>query len=109
VIVPGLVASLLSGWGLLRRHYRLARAMAISQIVLLLLGWGLAHYPYLIYPDMTLADVAAPKATLRFVLIAVPIGAVFLVPSLWLLFRVFKAERSAPLGTAGFSPKGDRR
>lgn len=97
VIVPGLMAALLSGWGLWRRHYRLARAMAISQIVLLLLGWGLAHYPYLIYPDMQLADVAAPKATLRFVLIAVPVGAVFLVPSLWLLFRVFKAERSAPL------------
>ncbi len=95
VIVPGLMAALLSGWGLLRRHYRLARAMAISQIVLLLLGWGLAHYPYLIYPDMKLSDVAAPKATLRFVLIAVPIGAVFLVPSLWLLFRVFKAEQSA--------------
>ena len=62
-----------------------------TQISLLLLGWGLAHYPYLIYPDMKLHDAAAPAATLRFVLYSLPIGAALLIPSLWLLFRVFKA------------------
>jgi cytochrome d ubiquinol oxidase subunit II len=60
------------------------------QVSLLLAGWGLAQYPYLIYPDMTFQDVAAPEATLRFVLYSLPIGLGFLVPSLWLLFRVFK-------------------
>ncbi len=72
---------------------RLARAATVGQVSLLLLGWGLAQYPYLIYPDMTLRSVAAPEATLRFVLYSLPVGLALLVPSLWLLFRVFKAER----------------
>src|SRR5262249_43480100 len=38
---------------------------------------------------VTLHDAAAPHATLRFVLYALPVGLAFLVPSLWLLFRVF--------------------
>lgn len=92
VLVVGIVTALLSGWALLRRRYRLARAAAIAQVSLLLLGWGLAQYPYLIYPDVTLHDAAAPEATLRFVLYALPFGAVLLIPSLWFLFRVFKSR-----------------
>jgi cytochrome d ubiquinol oxidase subunit II len=83
---------MLSGWSLLRHHFRLARAAAAGQVVLLLFGWGLAQYPYLIYPDVTLHDAAAPEATLRFVLDALPVGIALLLPSLWFLFRVFKAR-----------------
>jgi cytochrome d ubiquinol oxidase subunit II len=90
VLVTGVAAALLSGWALLRRRLRLARLATVGQASLLLLGWGMAQYPYLIYPDVTLQDVAAPHATLRFVLYALPVGLALLVPSLWLLFRVFK-------------------
>ncbi|MCI0455440.1 MAG: cytochrome d ubiquinol oxidase subunit II [Gemmataceae bacterium] len=90
VLGVGVTVALLSGWLLLRRHYRLARAATVGHVALLLLGWGLAQYPYLIYPDMRLRDAAAPEPTLRFVLYAVPAGLVVLLPSLWLLFRVFK-------------------
>jgi cytochrome d ubiquinol oxidase subunit II len=93
VLVTGAAAALLSGWALLRRRYRLARTAAVVQVSLLLSGWGLAQYPYLTYPDMTLQDVAAPEATLRFVLYALPIGLGLVVPSLWLLFRVFKGAQ----------------
>jgi cytochrome d ubiquinol oxidase subunit II len=93
VLAVGVAAALLSGWTLLHRQYRLARASAVVQVALLLLGWGLAQYPYLIYPDMTLHDAAAPAATLRFVLLALPVGLAILLPSLWLLFRVFKSAR----------------
>ena len=65
---------------------------AIAQVSFLLLGWGLAQYPYLIYPDVKLHDVAAPEATLRFVLYSLPVGAAFLLPSLWFLFDVFKSR-----------------
>ena len=41
-------------------------------------------------PGVTLHDAAAPHATLWFMLYALPIGLALLVPSLWLLFRVFK-------------------
>jgi cytochrome d ubiquinol oxidase subunit II len=60
----------------------------------LLLGWGLAQYPYLIYPDLTLQQVAVPRPTLRFLLYALPAGMTVLVPSLWLLFRVFKRQQA---------------
>ena len=94
VLVTGAAAALLSGWALLRRRFRLGRAAAIVQVSLLLGGWGLAQYPYLIYPDVILHDVAAPEATLRFLLYALPIGLGLLVPSLWLLFRVFKRTQA---------------
>ena len=92
VLLFGIATALLSGWALLRRRYRLARAAAIGQVAFLLLGWGLAQYPYLIYPDVRLHDAAAPEATLRFVVYSLPVGAALLLPSLWLLFRVFKAQ-----------------
>jgi cytochrome d ubiquinol oxidase subunit II len=93
VLVAGLVATLVSGWALFHRRFHLARATAAAQVSLLLVGWGLAQYPYLIYPDITLHEAAAPAATLRFVLYSLPIGLALLLPSLWLLFRVFKTER----------------
>lgn len=92
VIAAGIAAALLSGIALLRRRYRIARAAAVAHVSLLLLGWGLAQYPYLIYPGLRLHDAAAPDDTLRFVLYALPVGAALLVPSLWYLFRVFKAR-----------------
>jgi cytochrome d ubiquinol oxidase subunit II len=92
VFLLGIFFALLSGWTLRQRHYSLARLSAIAQIVFLLLGWGLAQYPYLIYPDVTLQQAAAPPATLQFVIVAVPLGCLVLLPSLWFLFRVFKGE-----------------
>lgn len=92
VLVVGVASALLSGWALLRRWYRTARLATVVQIICLLAGWGLAQYPYLIYPDVTLTQAAAPDATLRFVLYTLPVGLALLLPSLWLLFKVFKGE-----------------
>jgi hypothetical protein len=39
---------------------------------------------------MRLDRVAAPAATLRFVVLSLPVGGLLLVPSLWLLFAIFK-------------------
>jgi cytochrome d ubiquinol oxidase subunit II len=93
ILIAGLSAALLSGWALLRRHFRLARITVICQVALLVLGWGLAQYPYLIYPDVTLHKAASSSTTLRFVVYATLAGTAFLLPSLWLLFRVFKGNR----------------
>ena len=75
---------------LYRRHFRLARAAAAAQTVLILLGWALAQYPYLVVPDITLASAAASPRTQRLLLIVLAAGVPVLVPSLLLLFRVFK-------------------
>jgi cytochrome d ubiquinol oxidase subunit II len=50
----------------------------------------LAQYPYLIVPDVTLHGAAATPRTQRLLLIVLAAGLPVLIPSLWLLFRVFK-------------------
>jgi len=94
-LVPGAVAALVSGWALWQRRYRVARVATVVQVGAVLAGWGLAQHPYVIYPDVTAAGAAAPRATLVFVLVSVPFGMALLVPSLWLLFRVFKGRPAA--------------
>jgi cytochrome d ubiquinol oxidase subunit II len=77
-------------WALLTRRFTLARPLAAAQVALIVLGWGASQYPYLLVPDVTLASAAAPPRTLALLLTALGAGALTLIPSLWLLFRVFK-------------------
>jgi cytochrome d ubiquinol oxidase subunit II len=95
VLAAGLACFAASAWAVFGRRYRLSRIFAAGEIVLLLLGWGLAHRPYLVYPDITLQRAAAPAPTIAFMLATLPFGALLLVPSLWLLFRVFKATTTS--------------
>src|SRR5881398_828506 len=78
--------------GLWRRRYRLARVAAAAQVSLILWGWALSQYPYILPPDLTITEAAAPAVTLRLVLGALALGAVVLLPSLYYLFRVFKSS-----------------
>jgi cytochrome d ubiquinol oxidase subunit II len=75
------------------RKFGLARIAAIGQVTMILLGWCVAQFPYLIAPDVTVADAAAPDATLRLLVVAVGLGAVILFPSLIYLFHVFKVNQ----------------
>jgi cytochrome bd ubiquinol oxidase subunit II len=95
VLVPGVIAALLSGWWLRQRRYRLARISSVVQIACLLAGWAIAQSPYIIYPGLTLGAAAAPRSTLLFILWSTPFGMALLIPSLWYLFRVFKGEHLA--------------
>jgi cytochrome d ubiquinol oxidase subunit II len=97
VITAGLLCFAGSAWAVWTRRYGWCRWFAAGEISLVLWGWGMAQYPYLVYPDLLLTDVAAPPATLRFVVLSLPFGAVLLIPALGLLFRVFKAEGSQSL------------
>ncbi len=72
--------------------YRLARALAVAQVVLLLLGWGLAQFPFLVRPAVTVDSAASPPATLRLLLLSLAAGAVLLFPAVFLLMRIFKNE-----------------
>jgi cytochrome bd ubiquinol oxidase subunit II len=78
--------------GIWFRRYRLARVAAIGQVALILVGWGVSQYPYLIVPDVTVSETAAPAITLRLLLIALGLGALILLPSLYYLFHVFKTR-----------------
>jgi cytochrome d ubiquinol oxidase subunit II len=81
--------------GLLGRHYPMARLAAGAQTVLILFGWAASSYPYLIVPDVTFATAAAHPETRKLLLIALAAGVPVLAPSLFILFRVFKASRHA--------------
>ena len=75
---------------LLRRRHRAARLAAMAQVALIVLGWALAQHPHLVFPHLTILGAAAPRSVLVAVLIALAVGAVFLVPALVYLLWIFK-------------------
>ena len=77
-------------------RFNVARYTCVAQIVALLAGWAAAQWPYLIYPDLTVANAAAPASTLSLTAWTLPFGLGALLPALWLLFRVFKSGASPP-------------
>ncbi len=82
------VGAMLALW---RREYRAARIAAVGEVSLITWGWALGQFPYLIPPEMTVENAAAPTSTLKLLLIALVAGLAVLVPSLRYLFKVFKA------------------
>jgi len=92
-LVNGPVA-LIAVW---RSRPRLARLAVAAQVVCVL--WALAggQWPYLVPPDLTIQNSAAPGATLTALLVVVAAGMALILPSLWFLFRVFKARNPAAL------------
>ncbi|MDE0185450.1 MAG: cytochrome d ubiquinol oxidase subunit II, partial [Candidatus Poribacteria bacterium] len=83
-------------WTIWNRQFRLARILVPIQVTLIIFGWGLAQYPYLVTPDLTFSNTAAPDTVLRPLLIVLIAGGVLLVPAFWYLYAVFKgAARKA--------------
>lgn len=81
-----------SGWAVWQRYYRLARVAAVGQVVVVLGGWAFGQWPYIIYPDMTFANASSSGQSVLFLLNTLPVGLALLLPSLWLLFKVFKGD-----------------
>ena len=77
------------------RHYRLARLAAPAQVAAILLAWAVAQAPYLVPPDLTVEATASPLETMNALLVAYAGGGLVLLPSLILLFRVFKGRNPA--------------
>lgn len=118
VDAPRLFGGLTAGWGLAAVavsaaagvvslalvatwRFRSARIAAAAAVAALLGGWAAAQRPYLL-PGLTLAEAAAGGSVLLAVVVSTALGAVVLVPSLALLFRLtltgrLDAEPAAPL------------
>jgi cytochrome bd ubiquinol oxidase subunit II len=77
---------------LVRRRFRAARLLVAAQVALIVLGWAVAQYPYLLVDDLTIQSAAADPRTLRVLVYALLAGLPVLLPSLWLLFRIFKSR-----------------
>jgi cytochrome d ubiquinol oxidase subunit II len=78
------------------RRFKLARIGAGLQVSLIFWGWPLAQFPFLIPPSFAVEASAAPHSTLRASLIALAIGGMILIPSLWYLFQIFKTVPADP-------------
>ncbi|HVZ38585.1 MAG TPA: cytochrome d ubiquinol oxidase subunit II [Candidatus Kapabacteria bacterium] len=88
------IAALTALAALFRRRFAAARAAAIAQVALVILGWTLAQYPDLIPGSLSFDAAAAPANVLWILIVCLGIGAVLLIPSLYYLFKVFKASRT---------------
>ena len=88
------IAAVTALTALVMRRFTLARIAAASQAMLIIVGWARAQYPYIVPPDLTLHDAAAPSATLGLLVGALTLGSVLLFPSLWYLFRVFRRSEA---------------
>lgn len=87
---------------LARRRFHLARGLVGAQVALVIAGWAASQYPYLVPPSFTLRSAAAPERTQVLLLVVLAAGAPVLIPSLMILYRVFKrsprpARPPAPL------------
>jgi cytochrome bd ubiquinol oxidase subunit II len=90
--LPLVIVSLLCGIGvlvLLRRGARRgARPLAVGAVAAVIWGWGVAQHPYLLPQKLTIADAAAPSATLNSVLIVFAIAVALVLPSIGLLYTL---------------------
>jgi cytochrome d ubiquinol oxidase subunit II len=85
-------------------RYGLARLTSAAAVTAVVVGWVLAQDPYVLPPSLTLEEAAASDATLGAVVFAVGVGAVVLIPSLWLLYRLVLRGRL----DQGFEPLDQR-
>ncbi|HEY0614291.1 MAG TPA: cytochrome d ubiquinol oxidase subunit II [Candidatus Elarobacter sp.] len=81
---------------LARRRDTLARIAAGAEVVAVLAGWFGAQAPSIVPGRWTLQSAASPPGTLSAFLIAVACGAVVVIPSMLLLFAVFKGPAPSP-------------
>ena len=64
--------------------------LAYTQATLMILGWAFTQYPYIVREQVTLYNAGAPKSTLHFVIIALIIAAIFIIPSFYFMYKVFR-------------------
>ncbi|MCW2632376.1 MAG: Cytochrome bd-type quinol oxidase subunit 2-like protein [Pseudonocardia sp.] len=83
-----------------RHYFGPARASAALAVAAIVAGWALAQRPVFL-PGLTIEQAAAGPSTLQAVIIAVAGGALVLIPSLVLLFRLFLRGRFDPTDTPG--------
>jgi cytochrome bd ubiquinol oxidase subunit II len=88
-------AAAVSLWALATERFQLARLAAAAQATFILWGWAWTQFPWLIPPDRTITELAAPRITLQLTLGALAVGTLILLPSFVYLFRIFKSGETA--------------
>ncbi len=71
-----------------RARFEAARYAAAAAVGAIVAGWAVAQEPYLLPPELTVDEAAAPDATLAALLGCSVVGLLILIPSLVWLFRL---------------------
>lgn len=91
--VCGLAALLATVFARLRGRPALVRPLGALAVAAVLGGWGVAQYPYLLGTHLTIADAAAPAATMDALAVVTVLAIVLVVPSMvWLFLLTHRGE-----------------
>ena len=94
-MIAAMLIGLATAYMLMTSRFHYARILLIVEIAAILLAWAVAQAPDLIVPDVTISNAASPDSVLKAFLITTAFGMLLLVPSLMLLFTVFKGKNPA--------------
>jgi cytochrome d ubiquinol oxidase subunit II len=76
-----------------RKNYTAAVWMLIGQFAFAFYGYGIAHYPYLLYPLLTIHEGFTNQAMAISLVVAFLLGLALLIPSMYLLVRLFLFDK----------------
>ncbi len=103
--LPLVIATMIIGVGaasaLYFAYYRIARVLIIAEAAFMLGSWGVSQIPYIIPPKLTVDAAASSSSTQLLLLIGIIIGMAIILPSILLLFYIFKYK-----GGMGILAKG---
>lgn len=107
---PAVVAHFIEGWGgaatliggmialglcqvaMMRRRWAVARAAAVTTVVLVLVGWAQGQMPWIVRDAVTIHEAASPAVTIELVLWILGLGSLILVPAFAYLYATFKGR-----------------
>lgn len=72
-----------------RKNYGVVVWLLIGQFALAFYGYGISHFPYLLYPILTVHEGFTNQAMAISLIVAFILGFALLIPSLYLLFKLF--------------------
>lgn len=76
-----------------RKHYSAAVWMLVGQFAFAFYGYGIAHYPYLLYPHLSIHEGFTNPAMAISLIIAFVLGLALLIPSIYLLLKLFLFDK----------------
>ncbi|MGE7696397.1 cytochrome d ubiquinol oxidase subunit II [Lysinibacillus sp. NPDC094177] len=82
----------------MRKNYGLAVGLLIAQFAVAFFAYGIAQYPYLLYPYLTIYDSFTSTQMAIALVIAFILGLCLLVPSLFLLLKLFLFNKNYVTG-----------
>lgn len=85
-----------------KRNYGWAFTLLAGQFLFAFFGYGASHYPYLLYPYLTIYDSFTNPAMAISLVVVFILGLGLLIPSLYLLMRLFLFDKDYVRGKGDY-------